>query len=88
MGEIFKFFGMPIFFNLDHDTNLMHLSLTLAKASSQQALAALGVFAEGWAPLSMAFSNCLSVQLSPQSTGQPSVAYCSSVFAAGCFKML
>jgi len=57
--------------------------LTFSRASARRCARASVVFAEGWLPHLMAASRCSWVHGSPQSTGQPWIAYCSRMGCAG-----
>jgi hypothetical protein len=65
-------------------TSRQEPSFTRLRASFLHAAAASGMFALACAQLRIAASSCSRVQLSPQSTGQPSSAYCSKSGPAGC----
>jgi hypothetical protein len=81
-GDIFRFLGNLCLMSSQF-TNRHDPSFTRSKASFLQASAASGMLALACAPFLIAASSCSSVQSSPQSTGQPSSAYCNKMGPAG-----
>ena len=82
MGEIFKFSGRLSLIS-SHFTSRQCPSVTFCRAFSRQHRAASGSRADFDGPSAIAFSMRSRNHFGPQSTGQPLVAYSSSVGPAG-----
>jgi hypothetical protein len=85
-GDIFRFVGKLSLMSIQL-TSRQEPSFSRSRASFLHAAAASGMFALACAPLRIAASSCLRVQSLPQSTGQPSSAYCSKSGPAAWFSI-